>query len=80
MKNASTLPSFLHRTNTRVKSFNISEKDILSIVKSLDPAKAHGYDNFSIKIIQICNKVIPIPLKLIFNQSLKKGKFPKFGD
>ena len=28
-------------------------------------------------MIQICNEVITIPLKLIFDQSLKKGKFPE---
>ena len=66
IKNASTLPSF-----------NISEKDILSIIKSLDPTKAHGCDNLSIKMIQICNEVITITLKLIFDQTLKKGKFPE---
>ena len=60
------------RTNTRIKSFNISEKDILSIIKSLDPTKAHGCDSLSIKMIQICNEVITISLKLIFDQSLKK--------
>ena len=64
IKNASTLPSFSHRTNTRIKSFNLKEKDILSIIKSLDPTKAHGCDNLSIKMIQICNEVITIPLKL----------------
>ena len=29
IKKASTLPSFSYRTNTRIKSFNITEKDIL---------------------------------------------------
>ena len=48
---------------------------MLSITKSLDPTKAHGCDNVSIKMILICNKVITIPLKLVFDQSLKKGKF-----
>ena len=43
MKNARILPSFPYR----IKSVNISEKDILSIIKSLDPPKAHGYDNLS---------------------------------
>ena len=43
MKNASILQSFPYR----IKSVNISEKDILSIIKSLDPTKAHGYDNLS---------------------------------
>ena len=39
IKNASTLPSFSYRTNTRIKSFNNSEKAILSLIKSLDPTK-----------------------------------------
>ena len=47
------------------------------IIKSLDPAKVHGCHNVSIKIIQICNDVITIPLKLIFDQSLTNGKFPE---
>ena len=80
IKSASTLPSFSYRTNTRIRSFNISEKDILSIIKSLDPTKAHGCDKLSIKMIQICNEVITIPLKLNFGQSLEKEKFQKFGD
>ena len=54
IKNANTLPSFSYRRNTRIKSFNISEKDILPIIKSLDPTKSHRYDNLSIKMIQIC--------------------------
>ena len=77
IKNASTLPSFSYKTNTRIKFFNISEKDIQSITKSLDPTKAHGCEKLSIKMIQICNEVITIPLKLIFDQSLKKRKFPE---
>ena len=47
---------------------------MLSKIKSLDPTKAHGCDNVSIKMILICNKVITIPLKLVFDP-LKKGKF-----
>ena len=64
-----------------MKSFNITEKDIinnnLSIIKSLHSTKAHGCDNLPIKMIQICKEVITIPLKRIFDQSLKEGKFPE---
>ena len=45
-------------------------------MKTLDPAKAHGLDNISIKMIKICNDSITKPLKLIFEQSLKQGEFP----
>ena len=31
-KNASVLPSFLYRTNTRINSFDVTEKDILLII------------------------------------------------
>ena len=73
----STLPSFSYRTNTRIKSFNITEKNILSIIKPLDATKAHVCGNLSAKMIQICKEVMTIPLKLIFDQSLRKRKFPE---
>ena len=50
---------------------------MLSILKSLDLTKAHGCDNLSVKMFQICNEVITIPLKPIFDQSLQKRKFPE---
>ena len=35
-------------------SFSVTEKDILAIIKSLDPNKSHGLDNISIKMIKMC--------------------------
>ena len=52
-------------------------KDILSIIKSLDSSKPHGCDNISIKMIKICSESVTIPLKIIFEESLKKRIFPK---
>ena len=52
-------------------------KNILSIIKSLDPTNAHECGNLSIKMIHTCKEVITVPLKLIFGQLLKKGKFPE---
>ena len=46
-----------------------------SILKGLVPTNAHDCDSLPIKMIQVCNKVITLPLKLIFKQLLKKGKF-----
>ena len=51
-------------------------KNILSIINSLDSNKAHGCDNISIKMIKICNESVTIPLKIISEESLKKGIFP----
>ena len=77
IKHASTLPSFSYRTNSRINSFHSTENDILLILKSLDSTKAHGCDILSVRMIKICNESITIPLKIIFDESLKNGVFPE---
>ena len=52
------------------------EEDIL-IIKNLDPAKAHGFDNISIKTIKICSESLTAPLRIMFEQSLKEARFPE---
>ena len=75
--NTSCLPSFSYKTGSRIKSFQVTENDMLAIIKSLDPNKAHGCDNIPIKMIKICSQSLILPFKIIFEHSLKKGKFPK---
>ena len=67
---------FSYRTNARITSFDITDEDISLIIKNLDPAKAHDCDNISIKMIKICSESLTVPLKIIFEQSLKEGRFP----
>ena len=45
------------------------------IIKNLDPVKAHGCDNISIKVIKICSESLTVPLKIIIEQSLKQDRF-----
>ena len=75
--NKSCLTSFSYRTRSRIKCFHVTENDILAIIKTLDPNKAHGCNNISINIIKICSQSLTLPLKIIFKHSLKKGKFQK---
>ena len=75
--NASCLPSFSYRRGSRIKSFQVTENDILAIIKTFDPNKAHGCTNISIKIIKICSQSLILPLKIIFEHSLQECKFPK---
>ena len=75
--NISCFLSFSYRTGSRIKSFRVTENDILAIIKTLDPNKAHSCDNISIKMIMICSQSLTLPLKIIFEHSLKKGKFPE---
>ena len=76
IKNNSALPPFLYKTNTRISSFCVSNKDILSVINSLDSSKSHGHDNVSVE----CQKFVVIqllyPWKLHLRNHLK-GIFPE---
>ena len=74
-KNNSILHPLLYKTNTRTNYFRVTNRDILSIIKSLDSSKSYGYDNISIKMMKICSELATIALKIIFEESLKKGIF-----
>ena len=56
--NTNCLPSFSYRTGSRIKSFHVTENDILAIIKTLDPNKTHGWNNISIKMIKICSQSV----------------------
>ena len=75
--NASCLLPFSYRTGSMIKSFHVTENDILLIIKTLNPNEAHGSNNISIKMIKICSQSFILPLKTIFKHSLKKAKFLK---
>ena len=60
-----------------MNSFKVTESDILSIIKSLDSTKAHGYDNLSIRMIKMCSESITLSLKIILQESLERRKFPE---
>ena len=77
IQNTSILPPFLHRTNARITSFYVTTEDMLLMIKNLDSSKTHGWDNTSIKMIKICGESITVPLKIMFQQSMKEKKFPE---
>ena len=77
INNNSTLPvNVQYLTEKRLFSFDFSEDDIMKVIQKLDPNKAHGQDNISIRMIKICGKSICIPLRKIFEECLRTGTFP----
>ena len=71
IKKNSVLPPLLYKTNTRVNYFRAANENILPIIKSLDSTKSIRYDNISIKMIKLCSESVTIPLKIVFEESLK---------
>ena len=70
------LPDISFHTNTILNSFSITKKDILALIKSLDPNNSHGWDNISIKMIKMCGELLALPLKMIFEAALNDDVFP----
>ena len=76
INNGNTLPTFVSRCNSSLSDVEITGEKILSIIRSLDPKKAHGCDDLSINMIKICDTEIVKPLYLIYVKCLETGRFP----
>ena len=77
LKNDSKLPSNqIYLTQSRLGSLNFNEDEILKIIRALNPQKAHGYDDISIRMIKICAKSLLEPLIISFKNSTKSSHYP----
>ena len=77
IENDSTLPNYLvFETTERISSFDISKDEIIKIIRSLDPNKAHGHDGISIRMPKLCASSMSKPLFLLFKYSLENECFP----
>ena len=75
--NDSILPStIIYRTENRLSTISFKDEDVLKIIKSLNINKAHGHDDISIRLLQICGAEVVKPLSLIFKNCIQYGIFP----
>ena len=73
MSNSSVLPDI---KDTCLNSFNITEEDILSVIKSLESNKSYEWNNILTKMITMWGESLTSPLKMIFDLVLRDGVFP----
>ena len=74
--NGSVLPAFNLRTNAILSQIDINEDQIVDIISKQNSKKAHGCDNISVAMLQLCPTEISVPLSLIFQKCVTIGKFP----
>ena len=74
--NNSILPPFNLLTNSTLESVLINQKTILDIINNINVNKAHGPDNISGHMIELCGENITLPLSIIFNNIMNTGIFP----
>ncbi len=66
----SEIPQDLPIPTALIDDFEISDEKILNIVRSLNPNKAHGLDEISVRMIRLGDAALVIPLKIIFANCL----------
>ena len=63
-------------TNAKICSIKFENKDIFNGIKALDPCKAHGYDDISIRVLKIFDSAIVKPLTILFKNCISECIFP----
>ena len=74
--NTSVLPDFVYLTEKRINNIAISDTDILSIIRRLNPNKAAGSDGISGQMLLLCDKSVVLPLQIIFRNILETSTYP----
>ena len=64
-------------TAFQLQKIIISDDKILEIIRNLNPNKAHGWDGISVRMIKLCDESLITPLRLIFENCLRRGIFPE---
>ena len=73
------LKHYIKKTLPAVAQFNIpevTEKYVLSQIKSLDPKKATGDDQVCVPFLQMCAPAVAPLLCSILNESINSGQYP----
>ena len=75
--NNAELPRPIYKTDARLSNIVITGSEVLDQIKCLDTGKSSGHDGLSPRMLKEAGHTIVQPLSLLFNMSIKDGKFPK---
>ena len=76
-KDSSISPNVTFATEQKLSTLEFCTDDIVKIIKSLDPNKAHGHDEISIQMIKLCASSIAKPLSILFRNCFENECFPR---
>ena len=77
LKNCSKRPTnIIYVTDKRLRTINFTDDNKEKNIVSLNPNKAHGHDNISIRMLNIYLDTLCEPLQINFKQALITGEFP----
>ena len=64
-------------TQSRLGIIDFHENEMLKIIRALIIQKADGHDDISIRMIQICDRALIIPLIILSQNSVKYSYYPE---
>ena len=70
------VPPFESKTNDSITDIFVTDSEIVDFIQILDLKKASGPDKISHKMLKIAPEKMAEPLQIIFNKSLRQGKYP----
>ena len=76
INNSIILPPFEYKVNSKIEDISYSKVEMVSFIGSLNSNKAHGWVGISIRMIEVCDEAIAMPLKNIFDNTLKSSNYP----
>ena len=76
LEDSSNIPSFPQRTPKTLSTLDISVDNMKNKLKQLNTSKSAGPDNMHPRLLKELAEVIALPLKLLFDKTLKEGKIP----
>ena len=71
-----TLPNLHARSVPALDTIQVNEREVLSLINSLDPNKSTGPDEIPTKWLKFAAVLISEPMTKLFNKSLSEGIFP----
>ena len=75
--NNSILPrNQIFYVQNRLRDFDIDYGKISKLINGLNPHKAHGNDEISIRMVKLCNLTLTKPLSIIYKNCLQQRVFP----
>jgi hypothetical protein len=63
-------------TQFSITDIFVTASEIIDIIQILDLKKAYAPDKISHKMLKIAPEIINEPLQIMFNKSLRQGKYP----
>ena len=75
--NGTVLPEFYSKSTRNISDIEITEQEIIDIIRNLDVKKATGPDEISHFLLKNTSQSICKPLCKLFNKSLINGQFPE---